>query len=53
MKATRENPRLPGVRSKHGIAVTSDIAQAARADIMLLAVPAQHLREAARRWRRI
>ncbi len=48
MKATRENLRLPGVRIDEGIALTSDIAQAARADAVLLAVPAQDLREAAR-----
>jgi glycerol-3-phosphate dehydrogenase (NAD(P)+) len=44
--ATRENPRLPGVRLDPGIGVTSDIAMAARADIILIATPAQHLREA-------
>lgn len=48
MKATHENLRLPGIRLEDGIAVTSDIAQAARADAVLLAVPAQSLREAAR-----
>jgi glycerol-3-phosphate dehydrogenase (NAD(P)+) len=48
MKATRENLRLPGVRLEDSIALTSDIAQAARADVVLLAVPAQDLREAAR-----
>ncbi len=47
MTATRENPRLPGVGLDPRIAVTSDIAAAARADIVLLAVPAQHLRDAA------
>src|SRR5205085_8484788 len=46
MKATHENLRLPGVRLEDGIALTSDIAQAARADVVLLAVPAQSLREA-------
>src|ERR1700754_2048097 len=40
MKATRENPRLSGVSLGARIAVTSDIASAARADIVLLAVPA-------------
>src|SRR3954469_11472683 len=47
MKATHENVRLPGVRLEAGIALTSEIAQAARADVILLAVPAQSLREAA------
>ena len=46
MMATRENPRLPGVSLDARIAVTSDIASAARADIILLAIPAQNLREA-------
>jgi len=44
--ASRENARLPGVRLDQGIGVTSDIAAAARADIILIATPAQHLREA-------
>ena len=44
--ATRDNPRLPGVRLDAGIAVTADIAAAARADIILIATPAQNLREA-------
>jgi len=44
--ATRENPRLPGVRLDVGIEVIADIAAAARADIMLIATPAQHLRAA-------
>jgi glycerol-3-phosphate dehydrogenase (NAD(P)+) len=42
----RENPRLPGICLAPGILVTSDIAQAGRADIMLVATPAQHLRGA-------
>jgi glycerol-3-phosphate dehydrogenase (NAD(P)+) len=46
MTATRENPRLPGVQLDARITVTSDVANAARADIILLAVPAQNLREA-------
>ena len=46
MKATHENLRLPGVRLEDGIDITADIAQAARADIILIATPAQHLREA-------
>jgi glycerol-3-phosphate dehydrogenase (NAD(P)+) len=44
--ATRTNPKLSGVRLNAGIAVTSEIAQAARADIILIATPAQNLREA-------
>ena len=47
MKAMHENLRLPGVRLEDGIALTSDIAQAARVDAVLLAVPAQSLRDAA------
>jgi glycerol-3-phosphate dehydrogenase (NAD(P)+) len=43
---TRENPRLPGVKLAAGIAVTSDIERAARADIILVVTPAQHLRAA-------
>jgi glycerol-3-phosphate dehydrogenase (NAD(P)+) len=45
--STRENPRLPGVPLAADIAITNDIAEAARADIVLLATPAQHLRGAA------
>src|SRR5665647_3821918 len=44
--ATRNNPRLPDVLLDNSIGVTSDIAAAARADIILIATPAQHLREA-------
>jgi glycerol-3-phosphate dehydrogenase (NAD(P)+) len=46
MTATRQNPRLPGVNLDARISVSLDIAAAARADIILLAVPAQNLREA-------
>jgi glycerol-3-phosphate dehydrogenase (NAD(P)+) len=46
MMAARENTRLPGVKLDARITVTSDIASAARADIILLAAPAQNLREA-------
>src|SRR5436305_15056495 len=46
MSATRENPKLPGVNFDPRVAVTSDIATAACADIILLATPAQNLREA-------
>ena len=44
--ATRANPKLPGVTLDAAVAVTADIAQAASADIILIATPAQHLREA-------
>jgi glycerol-3-phosphate dehydrogenase (NAD(P)+) len=47
MKATHENLRLPGIRLEAGIDITGDIAQAARADAILIATPAQSLREAA------
>ena len=47
LTATRENTRLPGVQLDARIDVTSDVANAARADVILLAVPAQHLRKAA------
>jgi glycerol-3-phosphate dehydrogenase (NAD(P)+) len=46
MKATRSNPRLPGVRVDDRIDITGDIAAAAHADLILIATPAQHLREA-------
>jgi glycerol-3-phosphate dehydrogenase (NAD(P)+) len=45
--ATRQTAKLPGVRLDPEVAVTSDIAVAAGADIVLIATPAQHLREAA------
>ncbi|TQS70474.1 NAD(P)-dependent glycerol-3-phosphate dehydrogenase [Rhodobacteraceae bacterium] len=42
MQAGRENTRrLPGVALPPGVTLTSDIAQACRADIILLAVPMQ------------
>jgi glycerol-3-phosphate dehydrogenase (NAD(P)+) len=44
--ATRNNPRLPGVLLDASVAVTGDFAVAGRADIILIATPAQHLREA-------
>jgi glycerol-3-phosphate dehydrogenase (NAD(P)+) len=46
MKSSRENPRLPGMRLDPRIEVTGDIALAARAGFMLIATPAQHLRQA-------
>ncbi len=47
MAATRENPRLPGVQLEPRIEVTGDLGFAARAEIILLVVPAQNLRAAA------
>jgi glycerol-3-phosphate dehydrogenase (NAD(P)+) len=42
----RENPLfLPGIKLESGIAATSSLADAARADAILLVPPAQHLRE--------
>jgi glycerol-3-phosphate dehydrogenase (NAD(P)+) len=46
IQTTRVNPRLAGVQLDPGIAVTSDIAAAGRADIILAVTPAQHLRAA-------
>jgi glycerol-3-phosphate dehydrogenase (NAD(P)+) len=46
IEATRKNPKLPGVTLDQSIKVSGDIAQAAAADIVLIATPAQHLREA-------
>ena len=47
MQSTRANPRLPGVRLDERIEISGDIAAAARADIILIATPAQNLRAAA------
>ena len=44
--SSRDNPRLPGVRLAPEIIVTSDLTLAVRADMLLIAVPAQHLRGA-------
>ncbi len=45
IEATRENPRLPGMKLAAGIAITGDIERAAsRAQAILLVVPAQELR---------
>jgi glycerol-3-phosphate dehydrogenase (NAD(P)+) len=44
--AARTNPKLSGVPLDASIEVTDDIALAARADIILVATPAQHLRAA-------
>jgi glycerol-3-phosphate dehydrogenase (NAD(P)+) len=42
---SRTNPRLPEVHLDPRIALTSELSRAAAADLVLLAVPAQHLRE--------
>ena len=47
MQATRANPKLPGIKVDARIVISDDLAAAARADIILIATPAQHLREAA------
>jgi len=47
MLATRRNPKLPGASIDQNIDITADILAAARADIILLATPAQNLRDAA------
>jgi glycerol-3-phosphate dehydrogenase (NAD(P)+) len=44
--ATRANPKLSGVSLEAGVKVTNDMALAAAADIILIATPAQNLREA-------
>ncbi len=46
MQTMRESPRLPGVGIDASVFVTADLALAARADIVLLAVPSQQLRAA-------
>jgi glycerol-3-phosphate dehydrogenase (NAD(P)+) len=45
--ASRGNPKLPGARLDASIGVTSEIALAAKADVVLLATPAQNVRAAA------
>ncbi|TPQ35764.1 glycerol-3-phosphate dehydrogenase [Bradyrhizobium guangdongense] len=44
--STRDNPRLPGVAIAPEIVVTNELALGARADMILIATPAQHLRGA-------
>jgi glycerol-3-phosphate dehydrogenase (NAD(P)+) len=46
ISATRDNPRLPGIPVDRSIVVTHDIAAAGRADIIVIAVPAQNSRTA-------
>ena len=38
---SRQNPRLPGIRLPDGLTATSDLADLAHADALLVAVPAQ------------
>jgi len=47
MQASRRNAKLPGSALDAAINITADMATAARADIVLLATPAQSLRGAA------
>jgi glycerol-3-phosphate dehydrogenase (NAD(P)+) len=44
--ATRSNPKLPGAKLQASVKVTDDIVAAAAADMVLIATPAQNLREA-------
>ena len=46
MQATRNNPRLPGIAIDPAVTVVGDTSVVAGADIVLLTVPSQHLREA-------
>jgi glycerol-3-phosphate dehydrogenase (NAD(P)+) len=43
---TRANAKLPGVRLEGSVRVTADIALAAAADLIVIATPAQNLRQA-------
>lgn len=47
MKLAHANPRLPGLRLDQSIEITNRIAAAAGAHIILIATPAQNLRDAA------
>ena len=47
LASTRENPRLPGVKLDARITPSDDLAQAAKADLILCVVPAQNTRELA------
>jgi len=46
LKSDRENPKLPGVCLAAGVDVTSDLAAVGVADMVLVATPAQLLRQA-------
>ncbi len=43
MQATRQTPRLPGIRLPDAVAVTEDLAEASKAETLLLATPMQAL----------
>ena len=47
LKTKRESRYLPGVRLDDGIAIAGDVSEAARADALLLVVPAQAVRAVA------
>jgi glycerol-3-phosphate dehydrogenase (NAD(P)+) len=47
MKKTREAPRLPGFKIPGGVAIAGELSAVAQADVLLLVVPAQALRQAA------
>jgi glycerol-3-phosphate dehydrogenase (NAD(P)+) len=47
LTATRESPRLPGIKLDERVAATGALADIANADAVLLVVPAQNLRVAA------
>ncbi|MCL2716094.1 MAG: NAD(P)-dependent glycerol-3-phosphate dehydrogenase [Alphaproteobacteria bacterium] len=44
--ASGENPRLPGVKLAETIRLSNDLAEAARSDLILIATPAQQMRNA-------
>jgi glycerol-3-phosphate dehydrogenase (NAD(P)+) len=48
MKASRENPHLPGIKVEQTVSITGDLGHAAKADAILLVTPAQSLRDAAK-----
>ena len=47
ISSARSNPKLPGMTLSAAIEVTGDIERAASADVILIATPAQNLRQAA------
>ena len=48
MAASRESPRLPGIKIEDSVEITRSIGRAAQADLVLLALPAQVLRPVCR-----
>ncbi|MBI3701461.1 MAG: NAD(P)-dependent glycerol-3-phosphate dehydrogenase [Afipia sp.] len=46
MSRSRENARLPGIQIVKSVVITSDLAQAAKSEALLLVTPAQSLRQA-------